>query len=241
MMVGLVPTPADRYDYYPEPFGVRSLSWSNTGGAVGPQTPLALQPVADWQTLLIRNVNTGAPANPSLWTVTWYADGHANLAISTDLLTIGAGVPFDLALPVKGPYVQVTAASATGAGSHPVGGWFGVAGYAPSAARSLPVELAAMKNTSVGAGSTVVAQATLLRPGRATYCMEANSAVNWQTTIDVMNEVGVWEIQYRWVFTASNGNLAVEVGLPRGLSRISVTNSDAAAHNWNGSLVGVAD
>lgn len=238
-MVGLVPTPADRIDYYPEPYGVRSLSWSNTGAAVGPQTPLALQSVADWQTLLIRNVNTGAPANASLWTVSWFHDPRGTLHISDDLLTIPPGVAFDLALPVKGPYVQVSAASATGAGSHPVGGWFGVAGYAPAAANAVPAELAAVRNVTVGAGASLVVTATLLRPGRATYAMECNSAVNWQSSVNVMDTTGTYQLQYRWVFQATTGNLAVELALPRGLTQVTVTNSDAAAHAWNGSLVSV--
>lgn len=165
-MPGLVPTPTDREDYYPNPQGARTLSWSNAQGATGVTDELLLQDVYDWQALIFQTDGTGAATNAGVFTVSWFTDPQGNLPCGSDVFVVGVAMSAYLAIPVRAPYVKVQSASITGAGSHISGGRWLVSSLAPSQF-TLPQVLMAVNSQTVAGGATLSTLATRVAKGPA--------------------------------------------------------------------------
>ena len=179
-MPGLVPTPTDRVDYYPEPHGARLISWSNVLSTSGAQTPLFLQDVSDWQTLIMRGGAAGAATNPGVWTVSWYADPQGTLLVGTDAVVVSPAMAVDVALAVKAPYVKVTTASITGAGTYPSGGSFLVSSLPPSTYQSVGQLLTQDSGTpTVPASSTRSYTAPVVTTGVARWNTQSQAAAGY--------------------------------------------------------------
>lgn len=228
-MVGLVPTPADRADYYPDPFGVRALSWSNMQGATGVIAELALQDVYDWPTLLFQADAGGAPANAGVYTVSWWHDAAGTLPAGTDQIVVSPSTGVKVALPVRGPRVSVTSASITGAGSHVSGGRWSVTS-APATVMMLPELLVGTVGTTVGAGATLTVAAPRTVTGRAHLIASMpGNAAQYHCDVFATDPTGGSNILAR---VYGGGAVAVSDSflIPPWPVNVQFVNTDTAAH-----------
>ena len=240
MSPGVVPTPTDRYDYYPDPYGARLLSWSVPQAATGTNVELALQDTYDWQALIFQNPGNGSAANPGVYTVSWWADPQGTLSLGTDTIVVGVAMDAYVVLPIRAPWVSVSSASITGAGTHVAGGSWCVSSAPPHSLRP-PVMLHDL-TTSVAANSGTTVNGTTVRSGAAAlWGSNLSSTTGWFTDLQILDGASnQWKAVGR-VGAASQWVDRANFWLPPAPWRVVYTNKDGAAAHSLGANVNIGN
>lgn len=240
MSPGVVPTPTDRYDYYPDPYGARQISWSVPQAATGTNVELQLQDAYDWQALIFQNPGNGSAANPGVYTVSWWADPQGTLSLGSEAFVVGVSMDATVVLPVRGPWVSVSSASISGAGTHVAGGSWSVSSAPPSSLR--PPVLLHDLTTTVAASSSTTVNGTTVRSGAGSmWGSNLNAATGWFTDLQILDyATNGWKAVARlgaanqWVDRAT-------FWLPPAPWRVVYTNRDGAAAHSLGANVTIGN
>lgn len=235
----LVPTPTDREDQYPDPVGVRGLLWQGSLVTTFIQTLIPQQPCADWAWLAVTRGNGGNPTQTALWQVNWHHDPSGNKIIATDTIVVPQFTAVDVCLPVKGPYVTVTTASITGAGSYATGGAWRLGSYPPAqyfAAREL---IADNTGGTIAAGATLTLTPSFVTNTGCKINVSAQGAATWRASVTVVD--GSNQPRQLWLFDTASAEAHAdgEFHLPPWPLTLAITNRDAVARSiWSAISLG---
>lgn len=239
-MTGLVPSPPDRADYYPDPIGVRTLKWSAGSVVSGTATDLAFQDVYDWATLLISSATVGGAVSAAVVALDWFHDPAGSFISDGDFAIWPVGIPLRVAFPIKAPYLQVQINAVGGAGTHPMGAQYRLASY-PAAAYQGPRYALTDDNgaATIAAAATRTYTAPIVRNGTAHWAVAGGAATGFTFDITATDNNGTVHNLVHVQPTAAGYHANGSFQLPPWPVTVTMKNNDAVARSlWHSLTVG---